>query len=84
LLLVLLLVPRARARLDSRKGTKSRLNILARHLTGENFAHEHQVARPADDNGCYQQVQTVLEPDAPVTSGRAGVVEAGVLGPQEA
>jgi hypothetical protein len=26
----------------------------------------------------------VLEPDAPVTTGRAWVVEAGVLGPQEA
>jgi alkaline phosphatase D len=32
----------------------------------------------------YQQVQTVLQPDAPVTTGRAWVVEAGVLGPREA
>jgi alkaline phosphatase D len=32
----------------------------------------------------YQQVPTVLEPAAPVTTGRAWVVEAGVLGPQEA
>src|SRR4029453_14069502 len=35
----------ARARLDSRKGTESRLNMLARHLTGENSAHERVVAR---------------------------------------
>jgi alkaline phosphatase D len=32
----------------------------------------------------YQQVPTVVEPDAPVTTGRAWVVEAGVLGAQEA
>jgi alkaline phosphatase D len=32
----------------------------------------------------YQQVQTVLQPNAPVTTGRAWVVEAGVLGPREA
>jgi alkaline phosphatase D len=32
----------------------------------------------------YQQTQTVLQPDSPVTTGRSWVVEAGVLGPQEA
>jgi alkaline phosphatase D len=32
----------------------------------------------------YQQVETVLQPEAPVTTGRSWVVEAGVLGPQEA
>jgi alkaline phosphatase D len=32
----------------------------------------------------YQQVETVLQPDAPVATGRTWAVEAGVLGPQEA
>jgi phosphodiesterase/alkaline phosphatase D-like protein len=32
----------------------------------------------------YQQAETVLQPDAPVATGRTWAVEAGVLGPQEA
>ena len=32
----------------------------------------------------YQEAESVLRPDAPVTTGRTWVVEAGVLGPQEA
>jgi alkaline phosphatase D len=32
----------------------------------------------------YQQAQSVLQPDAPVTTARTWVVEAGILGPQEA
>src|SRR5918994_6496594 len=44
LLLVLLWVPRLGARMNCRKGAESRLNMLARHLTGENSAHEQDTA----------------------------------------
>jgi alkaline phosphatase D len=57
------------------------------HVRWADTRHRGYVRCDADRHrllASYQQVPTVLEPDAPVTTGRAWVVEAGVLGPQEA
>jgi alkaline phosphatase D len=57
------------------------------HVRWADTRHRGYVRCDADRDrllASYQQVPTVLEPDAPVTTGRAWVVEAGVLGPQEA
>jgi alkaline phosphatase D len=57
------------------------------HVRWVDARHRGYVRCDVDRNrlvASYQQAQTVLQPDAPVTTGRAWVVEAGVLGPQEA
>jgi alkaline phosphatase D len=57
------------------------------HVRWVDARHRGYVRCDVDRNrlvASYQQAQTVLQPDAPVTTSRAWVVEAGVLGPQEA